>query len=111
MIYLIPGDKDIIAINKYFMGTSNPEIDIDYVLDKIRRAINEYMDIPTMVAMVSDTMLGVTTDTAMVQAFMTNWLRIIIRLQYYIVKEDIMLPFIEIKLQYNDICAVTAAEE
>lgn len=111
MIYLISGGHEVVRINKLFMGTPNAEFDADYVFDKICRGLNEYMDIPTMTRMLEDVMLGITNgDADMMQAFMPAWVNLIIKLHYYIVTEDIMLPFISIKLERGDIRAITAME-
>lgn len=111
MIYLIPGGNEVTRINKLFMGTINAELDADYVFEKITRGINQYMDIPTMTRMIEDIMLDATQgDGVMMQAFMPAWINLIIKIFYYIVTEDIMLPFLEIKLQHGDIRATTAME-
>ena len=111
MIYLIPGGHEVPKINKLFMGTVNAELDADYVFEKIRNGINQYMDIPTMSRMLEDVMLDATKgDGEMMQAFMPLWINLVVKIHYYIITEDIMLPFIEIKLEHNDICAKTAME-
>lgn len=111
MIYLIGGGYDVPKINKILMGTVNAELDADYVLEKIRHGINQYMDMQTMAGMLEDTMLSVTNgDGEMIRALMSLWINIVVKLHYYIITEDIMLPFTEIRLQYNDIRATTAME-
>lgn len=107
MQYIIPTENELQSLNKLFMNFDNTEINIEYCLGKIRLAVNEYALPPAIMDILSDTMLGAATDKQMFDLLMSEWLRLIIKIHYYIVTADMQLPILEFILQRNDICVIT----
>lgn len=107
MIYIIPTEYEIQALNKLYMSLDNTEMHLEYMLEKMRMGVNEYMLVDGIMNMFGDLMLDRTHDPDMYNKLMTEWLKLVIKIHYYIVTADMQLPITEFKLQRNDICVLT----
>lgn len=107
MEYIIPTETEINELNKLFMTFDNSVLNIEYCLERIRQGINSYLLVDGISLVLQDLMLSVIRDPMLMNRCMTVWVALVVKMHYYIVSIDILLPISELNLNRSDVCIVT----
>lgn len=107
MHYIIETHNEVDTLTKLFMGIDNEHTNIEFYLERIRLAINNYAEYHEIVTMLADLNASVTTDYDLCSKLMNRWNAIVLQILYYILEADIQLPITEIHLTHRDLRLVT----
>lgn len=105
--YIIETFEPVSELIRLFMAVDNTEVNLEFYIERIRTAINNYMNYHDLIAMLRDITLGKTSDPQLTDRIMNNLNTIIIQILYYIIKLDIQLPIIQLALEHRDLRLIT----
>lgn len=107
MQYIIETHDDMTQLTRLFMSLDNSEVNIEYYLDRIRLAINNYVEYPEIIKMLVDLTMSKSSDADLTNKLMNHWNAVLLQLFYYILKVDMQLPIREFHLINMDLHIVT----
>lgn len=102
----IPTETEICRLTDLLMSVDNGSASLEYVLERIRRCINEYMAFDAIITVVGDLMRGATNDENLYNQIMLNWVGLLTTIYHYILQADLQLPVDRIVLNGNDLSLI-----
>lgn len=107
MQYIIETDNELSELMRLYMVVDNQDNNIEFYLERIRLAINNYATYPELINMIADLNIATTKDAELATRLMNNWNAVILQILYYILHTDMLLPIVEIHLAHRDLRLVT----
>lgn len=107
MQYIIETERDMTQIMRLFMVLDNDDVNVEYYLERIRLAINNYVSYSEIISMLTDLTVSKTSDMDLTSKLMNHWNAVVLQLLYYLLKVDMQLPITEFHLLNMDLRVIT----